>query len=65
MAQHIPTLVPMDVLIDIDNSRNPTYITRDRIERAATENQFMNGQMHALEVSMDIPQLGTFTPQRR
>ena len=26
-------------------------MTRDRIERAATENQFMNGKIDAIEVS--------------
>lgn len=36
---------------DIDNSRNPMNLTKDRLERAATENQFMNGKIHALSVS--------------
>lgn len=26
-------------------------LTKDRVERAATENQFMNGKIHAMEVS--------------
>lgn len=35
---------------DIDNARNPMFLTKERIERAATENQFMNGKIQALEV---------------
>lgn len=53
MAQHMNIMVPMQVLADIDNSRNPMNVTRDRIERAATENQFMNGKIAAIEVSFD------------
>ncbi len=53
MAQHMNIMVPMQVLTDIDNSRNPMNVTRDRIERAATENQFMNGKIAAIEVSLD------------
>ncbi|KAF7424136.1 hypothetical protein PC9H_009439 [Pleurotus ostreatus] len=49
MAQHMNIMVPMQVLTDIDNSRNPMNVTRDRIERAATENQFMNGKIAAIE----------------
>ena len=37
-------------LRDIDNGRNPMVLTKDRLERAATENQFMNGKIHAIEV---------------
>ena len=44
-------MVPMQVLVDIDNSRNPMTLTKDRLERAATENQFMNGKIHAIDVS--------------
>ncbi|EKM80227.1 hypothetical protein AGABI1DRAFT_73213, partial [Agaricus bisporus var. burnettii JB137-S8] len=40
MAQHISTMIPMQVLTDIDNARNPMQLTRERLERAATENQF-------------------------
>jgi hypothetical protein len=40
----------MDVLADIDNGRNPMQLTRDRLERAATENQFMNGKIQAIKV---------------
>ena len=50
MSQSIPTMVPMQVLMDIDNSRNPMTLTKDRLERAATENQFMNGKIHAIDV---------------
>ena len=50
MAQAIETMVPMQVLVDIDNSRNPVTLTKDRLERAATENQFMNGKIHAIDV---------------
>ncbi|GLB33334.1 putative transcription factor subunit Med10 of Mediator complex [Lyophyllum shimeji] len=49
MAQHIPTMIPMQVLADIDNSRNPMQLTRERLERAATENQFMNGKIMAID----------------
>ncbi|CAL1714082.1 unnamed protein product [Somion occarium] len=48
MSQHVPTMIPMQVLDEIDNSRNPMSLTRERIERAATENQFMNGKIHAI-----------------
>jgi mediator of RNA polymerase II transcription subunit 10 len=51
MAQLITTMIPMQVLADIDNSRNPMQLTRERLERAATENQFMNGKIAALDVS--------------
>lgn len=54
MAQHMPTMIPMQVLADIDNSRNPMQLTRDRLERAATENQFMNGKIEAIAVSMIV-----------
>jgi mediator of RNA polymerase II transcription subunit 10 len=43
-------MIPLQVLTDIDNSRNPMQLTKDRLERAATENQFMNGKIAALEV---------------
>lgn len=43
-------MIPMQVLADIDNSRNPMFLTKERIERAATENQFMNGKIHAINV---------------
>jgi Transcription factor subunit Med10 of Mediator complex len=53
MAQHIRTMIPMQILTDIDNSRNPMQLTKERIERAATENQFMNGKIASLTVSND------------
>jgi mediator of RNA polymerase II transcription subunit 10 len=50
MASHLTTHVPMQILTDIDNGRNPMHLTKDRLERAATENQFMNGKIQAIEV---------------
>lgn len=41
----------MQVLQEIDNAKNPMLLTKDRLERAATENQFMNGKIAAIEVS--------------
>ncbi|KAI0061703.1 hypothetical protein BV25DRAFT_1826429 [Artomyces pyxidatus] len=52
MSQHIRTLVPMQILTDIDNGRNPMHLTKDRLERAATENQFMNGKIAAVRVQL-------------
>ncbi|KAI9448471.1 transcription factor subunit Med10 of mediator complex-domain-containing protein [Lactarius indigo] len=49
MASHLSTRVPMQILTDIDNGRNPMHLTKDRLERAATENQFMNGKIKAIE----------------
>lgn len=51
MAQHVQTMIPMQVLTDIDNARNPFHLTKDRLERAATENQFMNGKINSINVS--------------
>ena len=51
MAQNIRTMIPFQVLQDIDNSRNPMQLTKERLERAATENQFMNGKLAAIDVS--------------
>lgn len=48
MAQHVQTMIPMQVLTDIDNARNPFHLTKDRLERAATENQFMNGKITSI-----------------
>jgi mediator of RNA polymerase II transcription subunit 10 len=48
LARNVRTMIPMQVLSDVDNSRNPMQITKDRIERAATENQFMNGKIAAI-----------------
>lgn len=50
MALNIRTMVPFQVLADIDNARNPMQLTKERLERAATENQFMNGKIAAIEV---------------
>ena len=50
MSSHLTTRVPMQILTDIDNGRNPMHLTKDRLERAATENQFMNGKIKAIEV---------------
>lgn len=50
LASQTPIRIPHDVLVEIDNGRNPMLLTRDRIERAATENQFMNGKIAALDV---------------
>jgi mediator of RNA polymerase II transcription subunit 10 len=44
-------MIPMQVLLDIDSAKNPMLLTKDRLERAATENQFMNGKIAAIEVS--------------
>lgn len=48
-SQNIQTTIPMQVLLDIDNAKNPMLLTKDRLERAATENQFMNGKIAAIE----------------
>jgi hypothetical protein len=40
----------MQVLTDIDNGRNPMHLTKDQLERAATENQFMNAKIKSIEV---------------
>ncbi|KAL0569580.1 hypothetical protein V5O48_012389 [Marasmius crinis-equi] len=42
------TMIPMQILSDIDNSKNPMNVTKERLERAATENQFMNGKIAAI-----------------
>lgn len=47
-AQDIQTMIPFQVLSDIDNARNPMQLTKERLERAATENQFMNGKIAAI-----------------
>ncbi|PAV20594.1 sec14 cytosolic factor [Pyrrhoderma noxium] len=49
LAEKMDTMIPMQILQDIDNARNPMFLTKERIERAATENQFMNGKIQALE----------------
>ena len=54
MSGSVDTMVPMQVLVDIDNSRNPMQLTKERLERAATENQFMNGKIHAIDVRFHL-----------
>ena len=49
MAQEISIMIPTQVLADIDSARNPMQLTKERLERAATENQFMNGKILAIE----------------
>ncbi|KAK0194537.1 transcription factor subunit Med10 of mediator complex-domain-containing protein [Armillaria mellea] len=49
MAMETPTRIPLQVLADIDNARNPMQLTRERLERTATENQFMNGKIAAVD----------------
>ncbi|KAF8138164.1 hypothetical protein EV363DRAFT_1519110 [Boletus edulis] len=49
MAQNIRTMVPFQVLQDIDNARNPMQLTKERLERSATENQFTNGKIAAID----------------
>ncbi|KAJ3777189.1 hypothetical protein FB446DRAFT_769229 [Lentinula raphanica] len=44
-------MIPFQILSDIDNARNPMGLTRERLERAATENQFMNGKIEGVRVS--------------
>ncbi|KAE9401630.1 hypothetical protein BT96DRAFT_880239 [Gymnopus androsaceus JB14] len=48
MALNTRTMIPMQILTDIDNARNPMQLTRERLERTATENQFMNGKIAAI-----------------
>jgi mediator of RNA polymerase II transcription subunit 10 len=42
--------VPIDVLREVDAGQNPEKITRDAVDRAVAENQFMNGKIKALQV---------------
>ncbi|KAF7984826.1 hypothetical protein HWV62_10759 [Athelia sp. TMB] len=49
MAQNTQTMIPIQVLADVDNAKNPMQLTRERLERAATENQFMNGKIAAID----------------
>ncbi|KAH7924846.1 hypothetical protein BV22DRAFT_1090228 [Leucogyrophana mollusca] len=48
MSQTTPSMIPFQVLADIDGARNPMHLTRERLERAAAENQFMNGKIAAI-----------------
>jgi hypothetical protein len=54
LAPHLNTLIPTSVLLEVDQSRNPANFIRDVVERAATENQFMNGKIQAVEVPTRI-----------
>ncbi|KAJ3967243.1 hypothetical protein EV361DRAFT_807628 [Lentinula raphanica] len=45
---HSEIMIPFQILSDIDNARNPMGLTRERLERAATENQFMNGKIEGV-----------------
>lgn len=54
MALNTRTMIPMQILTDIDNARNPMQLTRERLERTATENQFMNGKIAAIAVSLFV-----------
>ncbi|PCH41658.1 hypothetical protein WOLCODRAFT_70885 [Wolfiporia cocos MD-104 SS10] len=74
MSQHVHTMIPMQVLADIDNARNPLQITKERVERAATENQFMNGKIHAIDsyrqqldeaLSQSFPELSQYLAEPR
>ncbi|KZP25488.1 hypothetical protein FIBSPDRAFT_694374, partial [Athelia psychrophila] len=49
MAQNTQTMIPIQVLADVDSAKNPMQLTRERLERAATENQFMNGKIAAID----------------
>jgi len=49
MKDSLRCRVPMQVLRDIDANRNPHLVTKDRIERAAAENQFTSGKLAAIE----------------
>jgi mediator of RNA polymerase II transcription subunit 10 len=53
-AQDIQTMIPFQVLSDIDNARNPMQLTKERLERAATENQFVNGKIAAIDVRTSL-----------
>lgn len=59
-SQNVQTMIPMQVLLDIDNAKNPMVLTKDRLERAATENQFMNGKIAAIEVFFLVPDASPF-----
>lgn len=56
-SQKIQTMIPEQVLSDIDSAKNPMVLTKDRLERAATENQFTNGKITAIEVSLPYPRI--------
>jgi mediator of RNA polymerase II transcription subunit 10 len=60
MAQHTQAMLPIQILADMDNSRNPMQLTKERLERAATENQFMNGKIAAIDVRSPASYLYSF-----
>ncbi|KAL1672725.1 hypothetical protein EV122DRAFT_271346 [Schizophyllum commune] len=49
MSDHITTRIPFDVLKHVDEAHNPEFITRERIERVAAENQFAYAKIAALD----------------
>ncbi|KAF9518407.1 hypothetical protein BS47DRAFT_296690 [Hydnum rufescens UP504] len=51
MKDSLRCRIPMQVLRDIDSNRNPHLVTKDRVERAAAENQFTSGKLAAIELS--------------
>jgi hypothetical protein len=53
ISEHIQVMVPFQVLADVDQARNPMQLTRERLERTATENQFMNGKIAAIQVGLN------------
>lgn len=54
LGEHVRTPVPLQALADVDSARNPMQLTRERLERAATENQFMNGKIAAIDVRLSV-----------
>ncbi|KZT39801.1 hypothetical protein SISSUDRAFT_984350 [Sistotremastrum suecicum HHB10207 ss-3] len=54
LSRNVTTTIPIQVLADVDNARNPMILTRDRIERAALENQFMNGKIDAIQTYTEL-----------
>ncbi|THU91234.1 hypothetical protein K435DRAFT_780853 [Dendrothele bispora CBS 962.96] len=53
VALQTNAMIPRQLLVDIDNAKNPMQLTRERLERAATENQFMNGKIAAIQSYRD------------
>ncbi|TRM68652.1 hypothetical protein BD626DRAFT_565480 [Schizophyllum amplum] len=49
MSDHIPTRIPWDVLKNVDEAHNPEFVTKERIERVAAENQFAYAKIAALD----------------
>jgi hypothetical protein len=42
--------VPLDVLREVENGSNSEKMTREAVDRAVSENQFMNGKIWAVQV---------------